>query len=123
MVPQVIDFNRRLRASGVAYQFPETPTPEWLPPATGAALFQEYFLASDGGAVRGGYVLKHQPFALGGALTPVGNYRLPLSEGLCDPTFAPLGARLLRHCLKRQPLLYAAGIGSRDEDIARMLRA
>ncbi len=37
--------------------------PAWLPKVAGRKLFQEYYLAvDDAGAVRGGYILKHQEF-------------------------------------------------------------
>lgn len=117
-------FNRRLTANGVKYQFPEEPTPRWLPRRDDRHIFQEYFLAVDGELnVRGGYILKRQDFSIQGVTRSVAFYHLPLSEGLIDRRYAALGLRLLTDALKRQPLLFVLGIGSRQEPLARMLEA
>ena len=117
-------FNRRLIAGGVKYQFPDDPTPHWLPRQDDRRIFQEYFLAVDGEMnVRGGYILKRQDFAIHGVIHSVAFYHLPLAEGLIDRRYAALGVRLLTDALKRQPLLFVLGIGSRQEPLARMLEA
>ena len=117
-------FNRRLKASGVPYQFPEASVPAWLPPHPGRRTFQRYYLAvEDGETVRGGYILKWQDFFVGGRTTPVGYVHLPLSEGLIDRKYGALGVQLIMHACKQAPLLFALGIGSMDEPLARMLKA
>lgn len=121
--PAVRAFNRRLASGGVTYAFPETSAPAWLPPAAGERLWQDQFLALDGDVVRGGYILKHQDFVVAGDVLSIGAFQLPLSEGTIDRAFAPVGVQLLRDALRRQPLLYTLGIGSRSEAAARLLAA
>jgi hypothetical protein len=124
LIAGVKSFNQRLITNGVKYQFPEDPTPHWLPRKDGRHLYQEYFLAVDGDAnVRGGYILKRQDVSIHGVVNGAAFYHLPLSEGLIDRRYAALGIRLLTDALKRQPLLYVLGIGSRQEPLARMLEA
>ena len=122
-VPAVEAFNARLLAGGSPYRFPESDVPAWLPPAPGERLYQEIFLAVEGADVRGGYLLKHQDFAIGQSVQSVGAFQLPLSEGAVDPAYSLIGIQLLRHALRRQPLLYALGIGSYEEEAARLLLA
>jgi hypothetical protein len=123
MVPAVAEFNLRLRRRGVDHRFPESAESSWLPPRPGRAIFEEYFVARDGDQVRGGYVLKHQPFGLGGHVIPVGNFRFPLSEGIVEPAYRAVGVRFLRHALRRRPLLYSVGLGGYDQPVTRMLAA
>jgi hypothetical protein len=90
----------------------------------GRRIWEEFFVAIEGGvSVRGGYILKHQDFMIRGASHSVGFYRLPLSEGLIDRKYGPIGLRLLTDALKRKPALFVLGIGSRQEPLARMLTA
>lgn len=81
LIPAVKDFNGRLSRGGVAFRFPESPVPGCLPKVDGRETYQEYFVALESGCVRGGYILKHQPFWLGDKARHVGNLQLPISEG------------------------------------------
>ena len=124
LVPAVRAFNARLSAKAVNYRFPETHLSEWLPAGSGRPVIQEYYLAVDGtNAVRGAYILKHQPFQIGADCVPVGFYHLPLSEGLIDQRYGLLGVQLLADALKRQPDIFVLGIGSFEEPLARMLQS
>ncbi len=116
-------FNARLREGGVAVQFPESPLSTWLPKLDGRTLYEEYFLALEDGAVRGGYVYKRQDFLLQGQPADVGYYRLPLSEGIVDKRCASVGVQLLLDALRKNSLLFSLGIGSDDDPMAKMLRA
>ncbi len=121
-VPAVRAFNRRLRDGGeTAFQFPEADIPEWLPHQNGRRIFQEMFVAASGPQVHGGYILKHQDFSFRGAVRSIGYYHLPLSEGLVDKRHSLLGAQLLLDALRRQPVLYALGMGGFDRPLPRML--
>jgi len=122
-IPAVRAFNERLQARGVTYRFPETSQSATLPALPGRSIFREYYLACDGNAVRGGYVFQHQQLALDGVVIPIGNYQFPLSEGIVDHEYASLGARFLRHAVRKQPLLYTLGLGGQTEAITRLLRA
>lgn len=119
----VRDFNARLQAGGSDFHFRESSVPSWLPRLEGCSIYEEYFVAVDGGAVRGGYVLKHQPFAVAGTTQTVTNVNLPLSEGSVNPRYNMLGVQILTDALKRRPLLYALGMGSYENAIARLLQA
>jgi hypothetical protein len=119
----VRDFNARLRAGGSEFHFHESSVPGWLPRRDGCPIFEEYFLAVDGAAVRGGYVLKRQPFHLDGRTQNVGNLNLTLSEGSINPVYNMLGVQILADAQKRSPLLYALGMGGFENTIARMLKA
>lgn len=105
----VAEFNGRIATSG--FEFPT----EFAGEATLAV--------EDGLHVRGAYILRKQSFSLGGEPAVVAHYRLPLSEGTVNRTYAMLGVQLLRHALQRQPMLYAIGMGGLDRPLPRMLRA
>ena len=129
LVPAVRAFNERIAASDGAFPFPESPIPGWLAPnstdhSLDASVYQEMFAATDEtGAVRGGYVLKHQLFTVAGDIRSIGFYRSPVSEGIADRRYATVGAMLLRDALRRQPLLFALGLGDREGPLPRMLQA
>lgn len=125
LVPAVKEFNARLIEGGVfhEFQFHESPTCAWLPKIENRRIYQEYFLAVEDGAVRGGYVLKHQPFSFRGELQNLPFYHGPISEGLFNKKYASVGALLTRHALKMQPLLFALGMGGWEQPLPRMLQA
>lgn len=120
----VDEFNRRLEAGGADRDlvFYRWAKPRFLPPSDGASLFNEYFVALDGSAVRGGYALKHQDFLCpDGNMRSVGYYHHPLSEGIVNKTYAVVGSLLLRNALQRSPLLYCLGMGGYGRPLPRML--
>jgi hypothetical protein len=119
--PNVVAFNARIRAGGSPYALPKTPTSLWLPKAPGRSTFMEVFLAVDGDAVRGGYVIKHQPFAVAGEVKNVDNLQLPLSEGSVDPKYRGVSVQILAHAQKKNPLLYALGMGGLKNPLPTML--
>ncbi len=126
LIPEVQEFNGRLRASGVDRAFglrsllrETAAVPARLP---GSGLFEESFLAVEGRAVRGGYVLQHQDFQLNGEVASVGLFRHPLSEGTSDRRYTLVAPLLLRDALKRQPLLHGIGIGGYKVAAARLLK-
>jgi len=120
----VQEFNDRLQRGVddpnlVFYRFAE---PKWLPKGAGSNLFQEYFVATDGRMVRGGYALKTQEFRFpDGAVRAIGYYHHPLSEGIVDKSFAVVGTLLLRDAMTRSPLLYCLGMGGYDRALPKML--
>ncbi len=121
-ISAVAAFNRRVAAGGVRSRFPESPIPAWLPRSRSDLLFQEYFVLRDEAAVRGAYILKHQPFLLGGEIVSLGDYQLPISEGRSDPRFAMVGLLTLKDALRRKPLMYGLGAGGFDEPVSRLLK-
>ena len=120
----VRDFNRRLQAGGAEPDlvFYEQAKPPWLPRHNDSPLFNEFFLAIDGGTVRGAYALKHQNFIFrDGSTQSVGYYHHPLSEGIVDKTHAAIGGLLLRDALQRSPAMYCLGMGGYDRPLPKML--
>jgi hypothetical protein len=120
-VEAVKAFNGRLRAGGTALTFPECPIPAWLPKVDGRGIYHEYYLAVEGGAVRGAYILKHQPFYINGTTMQLAEYRLPLSEGQVDKQFASVAVQMYLDAMRKQPQLYTVGIGGYREAAAQML--
>jgi len=119
----VAEFNRRVRPAGAPFEVPETPVPYWLPKTDGRKIYQEIFLAVEDGCVRGAYTLKHQEFSFWGRILPVGDCRMPISEGIVDRRFGLVGVRLIEDAIRKQPLMYGLGIGSEDALITRLVLA
>ncbi|HXI38448.1 MAG TPA: hypothetical protein VNH83_00650 [Bryobacteraceae bacterium] len=119
----VVEFNRRMRPAGVPFGVPETGVPEWLPKLDGRKIHQEIFLAVEDGCVRGAYTFKQQPFSFGGRILWVGACQMPISEGIIDKRYSLVGPQIISDALRRQPLSYGLGIGSRDAAVTRLLSA
>jgi len=121
----VKDFNQRLRAGGADQDlvFYEDCTPKFLPKRNGASVYNEFFIAEEGGVVRAGYALKHQQFFFDdGEVRSVGYYHHPLSEGVISKAYSTSGVLLLRDALARQPLLYCLGMEGYDRPLPKMLK-
>ena len=97
--------------------------PEWLPRREGMPLYNEYFVALEGDAVRGAYRLKPQLFAVRDEVVMIAALTLPLSEGIINPRFAAVGVQLIQDAMVRHPLLFGLGMGSFDSKIARLVQA
>jgi hypothetical protein len=124
MSPAVAEFNARLAAGSAPWRFSATATSSWLPRKPGRNIYQQFFLASDAAsAVRGGYCIKHEIYHIAGEDKPIGQIALPLSEGVIDRRYAQVGAQLLLHAIRQQPLLYALGMGGESEPITHLVRA
>jgi len=117
-------FNARLRAAGqLPFPLPETapePNPRTL---AGGIEFRHFVALDDAGDVRGGYFIRSQPFWIRGQMHGVGHYSAPLSEGIIDKRFMPVGPMMLAHALAEQPLLFAMGMGGMNRPLPRMLQA
>ncbi|MBD3381066.1 MAG: hypothetical protein GF404_02600 [candidate division Zixibacteria bacterium] len=121
-IDQVIHFNKRLKAGGSSYQFPEYTVSEWLPKRTDRNIWQEYYIAiDDENIVRGGYFLKPQRFWLKNSEFSMASIMLPLSEGIVDRKYAGVGKQILDDALSREENLIAVGIGQTSEPAARFL--
>ena len=97
--------------------------PVWLPPAEGAPVWQEYYVAKNGSTVNGGFLLKPQPFRVSGHDETVACYGLPVSEGVVDPLHGMVGVQILRDAMARNPLLFCLGMGGEDTPPARLFAA
>ena len=121
-IVDVKEFNRRLEEGNAGFQFPEHVESRDLPKREGRNIFQEYFIARDGQNVRGGYILKTQPCSLRGQMISIGNYQLPLSEGIVNRAYGMVGLQILFDALKKQPKLYSLGMGGIDRPLPQMLK-
>lgn len=117
-------FNARLAAGGFGeFHFSESATSRAFPKAPDRATWMEYFLAvEDGPEVRGGYILRYQPWWSRGKPLPLVFLKLPVSEGVIDPSYASLGIELLQHSVQREPSLYALGMGGVKNKLPRILQ-
>jgi hypothetical protein len=124
-VPAVQAFNARLHSAGVAEAFGMRsllPEASGSDPIPGSRIHEELFVAVDGDAVRGGYTLKHQDFTVNGVPTSIGFFRQAVSEGTIDKRYVLIGPRLLRDAMRREPRIYALGIGGYDQAATRLLK-
>src|SRR3981189_427131 len=122
--PAVAELNPRLRGArdGESLVFYRWAQPRWLPRRAESRIYNEFFVAVDGGIVRGGYALKHQDFFFpDGQIRSIGYYHHPLSEGIVNKAHAMVGALLLRDAMQRAPLLYCLGMGGYDRPLPQML--
>ena len=119
------EFNRRLGVGGSAFRFP-FPMPNTMPTipiTTNDKIYDEHFVALEDGAVRGAYLLRHQKFSFNGCIAAVAFIQWPMSEGIVERKYNFVGLQLLIDAVKRQPLIFALGMGGYGEPLPRMLRA
>jgi hypothetical protein len=120
-VEAVKALNERLRAGGAPLAFPETHVSPTLPRIDGREIYDEYFLAVEGDDVRGAYILKRQPFFIGGEVVSLAQYRLPVSEGLIDKRYASVGVQMYLDAVRREPRMYTIGLGGYEEALSQLL--
>lgn len=121
---EVRNFNSRLRAKDSPFRFPDNHIPQWLPEHKSRRVYQQFSLALDEQSmVRGAYILKHQEFLLNGTVRRVADYHLPISEAIVDPKYNCVGLKLLADATRKQPLLFALGMGGYQQPLPRMLNA
>lgn len=133
-IPEVKRFNARLaawrdtfaerwnRSLDNGLQFPEVAESLWLPKRPDREVYEEYTLAVEGSLVRGGYVVKSQPFLIAGKMQETTHFRLPISEGIIDASYVWVGPLLVRHALRRYPYVFSF-IGGYEQPYAKLLRA
>ncbi len=115
-------FNDRMRAHNqVEYRLAERPP---APDKPGAATARHFYLAQDGEAVRGGFLLAEFPAGTGnGKSLQIFNAREPLSEGIIDSKYGLLGLRILKFMQNTSPYLFALGMGSESRPFPRLLKS
>ncbi len=119
-IPAVKSLNSRLTLSNVhgGFRLPDS-APESAP--RDAPVYKEHYLAVENEEVRGAFVLQQQDFWVNGRALQVGNYQMPISEGIINTMHASLGMAMLRHALRIQPYLFCLGMGGRQHRLPRML--
>jgi hypothetical protein len=121
-VPQVHAFNLRLGAVDTEFRFPEYADSVEGARTAGRVIYHEHFVAIEAnGTVRGGYILKHQPYRSRGKDGMIVNFSLPLSEGSVNPAHGMVGIHLLVDCMHRQPRAYSLGMGGMARPLPRLL--
>jgi hypothetical protein len=120
----VRSFKQRLCANGEQKSsFPETHRPRF-PKTDGKALYQEFFLTVHAGAVRGGYSLTYNQFAVRGEEIEIAcGPQYNLSEGIVNKTYKMVGAIQAQDALRHQPLMYALGMGGLEMPFPQLLKA
>jgi hypothetical protein len=117
------EFNARLHNAGIPFAFPANSADLMHRDTEGGdAPYQTAYVMSDGAAVRGGYILKHEQLFTHEGFFPAGNYQLPLSEGIIDRKYAIVGVQLIRDALSRQTALYSLGMGSPSRPLPQLLQ-
>jgi hypothetical protein len=121
--PAVRALNQRLTKGQWDQRFPESSTPDWLPPGLHPQLYNESFIAVDGdGEARGAYLLKHQEFLVNGKSLDVANYAFPLSEGVIDRKYGMTGVSMIVDAQKRNPYLFGLGMGGLGHPSVRVMK-
>ncbi|MBS0377887.1 MAG: hypothetical protein JSS29_05315 [Proteobacteria bacterium] len=116
------EFNARLSAGGEVFQLPGTLAELATPSAPGPALWTEAWVAREDQAVRGGFLLKHEWLLTPQQRIEVGNFQLPLSEGIIDRRYAMVGLNIVHHAIKQLGPLYCLGMGSLSRPLPRLLQ-
>ena len=120
----VRELNLRLKKGGSSRKFSLRSTSAWLPKTEGREIYQEYFLALEGdSAVRGGYELKHQAFLIQNESKAVAFISNPISEGIVNKNYSLVGLQLIRDAQKKQPFLFALGMGGYSQPLPQILKA
>ena len=122
-VEAAIELNRRLTAGGVHSGFLLTETAAASPADHSRPVFKEQFVAQDAAGVHGGFMIQSQKFRIKDDERQIGNYQMPISEGLVDRKYGTVGMAMMRHALKVHPHLFCLGMGSADKPLPQMLAA
>ena len=123
LVPACRAFNERLGRHGdPPFLLPEeAPAASSAPP--GGIARHHYVAVDEAGAVRGGVLLMEQRGWLKPRDISLVNIQSPLSEGIVDRAYSGVGLQMLRFLTRRNPHLYAVGMGSAQNPFARLLSA
>lgn len=113
-------FNRRLVDSGKGeFTFPKSHRDR----NSHAAVSRAYFVAvDDSEEVRGGYILRKQPFLKREQPFEHSFLKLPVSEGVINGRYASVGIELLQDVSKRSPSTFALGMGGIQNPLPKILR-
>jgi hypothetical protein len=121
-------FNERLSAAGATeFELMESPFSRRYPESADAAIWQQYFLVQDRAAdgsleARGGFILQYQRYRRDEATEPHAFLKLPLSEGIINKAYAPLGMLLVRDAMKREANLCSLGMGGIERPLPRLMQ-
>jgi hypothetical protein len=120
--PLVEALNERLRSGGVTHQLAAHPTEDDHSAGLPNRIVHENYVAVDGDFVRGGYTLVWQEALVAGQIRRLAFLQIPLSEGIIERKYAPLGLHLLKDAMSRAPLLFGLGMGGFSQPLPKLLR-
>ena len=123
-IQKVKEFNSRLNRGDAGFVFPETFKSEEFPAAgSGRPVELAYYVVrdSESGDIHGGYILKSYSIWKQGSELVIGNYQLPLSEGIVNPKFSMVGVQIYLHAIRSQSKLYSLGMGSIERALPQFL--
>jgi len=120
-VAAAIAFNERLCGRGVSAFLLNSAA--LVPQAPGEPILNHRFIAIEGDAARGGFLMVRFPgyFEQGG-LMPVLNCREPVSEGIIDARYSMLALWMLKNIQQQGPYVFALGMGGEALPFPRLLR-
>jgi hypothetical protein len=112
-------FNRRITRDG------EAPflLPERVNRHESGVIRGTHYLAMDGAAARGGYLLTEYPSLLKSEPATVANIQSPISESIVDSRFAMLPLQMIKQFLSHNPRCFVVGMGDQANALPRLLRA
>jgi hypothetical protein len=123
LVPAVEAFHSRLDAQGgPPYRFGtrvDTPADAASP----SPMRMETWLAVESEHVRGGILVQHLWMDSATGRIPAVNIQLPLSEGTVDRRYSHVGPWLIRSVQRREPRVFAVGMGSMEQPLPQLLAA
>ncbi len=108
---EVRELNRRLAAGGVAPGYFLCESPAEPMPVRQETVSKNSYLIVDETGVHGGYLMQAQPFWVAGETRLVGNLQMPISEGVVDKRYMPVGLYILRTVKREYPLGIGVGMG------------
>jgi hypothetical protein len=123
LVPALEAFHSRLEAQGgPPYRF-GTRVDTQADAAPPSPMRMETWLAVDREHVRGGILVQHLWMDSATGRIPAVNIQLPLSEGTVDRRYAHVGPWLIRSVQRREPRVFAVGMGSMEQPLPQLLAA
>jgi hypothetical protein len=66
--------------------------------------------------------VKEQPFLIAGRMQKVAHLRLPISEGIINPSYMSVGPLLMTDVLRRYPYVFSFGFGGYEQPHAELVR-
>lgn len=123
-IKKVKEFNGRLKSKGQSSMFPDNPVPYMYPKENNNELYREYYLCiEDNKTVVGAYILQNQVFFINGKYQNLADFMLPISEGSINKNYNFVGLIIQNNALKKQPNLFALGMGGEKNKIYQIHKA
>ena len=122
LVEPTRQFNTRLRGHGITiFQAEEDPviTHELDGPHP---ITRENFVVVDDKAnsVCGSYSMVYMDFLVRGEERRTGFIQIPISEGIINPKYVPVGIMILKDAFARSPLSFGLGMGGRGQPVTKL---